>query len=286
MYNDVQNPDSLDAVTIDLTGGFRIFVPGKDTPFYNGTTKKGIHLGHVRNPAETYTPTTKKVDTGVYGALQTVKEIVTRTEETGTFETVSVKNLAIRGLWAGSKVYLSTNAPATAEPWAATTDYIVGDLVIPKTNANGHYYKVTVAGKSGNTEPTWPTDGSTVTNGSVTFGDQGLIPDDNKLAIIPRNHSSYTGMLIDVVVSVEDSTSEIYVAPNITLRGDGYGGGRNSTDETSLKFAYTILSAGAYALPVGLGFSGVSVFGGFDILGVPKGSENSIISDLIASYYA
>lgn len=286
MYNDVQNPDSLDAVTIDLTGGYRLFVPGRDTAFYNPTTKKGIHLGHVRNPAETYTPTTKKVDSGVYGALQTVKEIVTRTEETGSFETVSVKNHTIRGLWAGSKVYTSTNAPATAETWAANTEYALNDLVVP-TSSNGHYYKVTVAGTTSGTEPTgWKTDGGTNVSGTVTFTDQGVIPQDSGLVVIPRNHTTYTGMLIDVVVSVEDSTSEIYVAPNITLRGDGYGGGRNSTDETSLKFAYTILSAGAYALPAALGFTGVSVFGGFDILGVPKGSENSIISDLIASYYA
>lgn len=57
---------------------------------------------------------------------------------------------------------------------ATTTAYVVGDVVIPAV-ANNHWYMATVAGTSGGSAPTWPTDGSTVTDGTVTWQDMGLI---------------------------------------------------------------------------------------------------------------
>lgn len=57
--------------------------------------------------------------------------------------------------------------------WAATTAYTVGQTISPPA-ANGHIYQCTVAGTSGATAPsTWPTDGSTFTDGSVTWQDMG-----------------------------------------------------------------------------------------------------------------
>ncbi|WP_309569621.1 hypothetical protein, partial [Deinococcus sp.] len=234
MYTTVQNPDNLDATQIDLSGGYRLFLPDKLSEFYDATDKKPIHFGHVRAPAETFTPTTKAIPTNVYGTQQTVLEVTTATSETGTFETISSKNAIIRGLWAGSKA-VAAGAP-TAAAFQASTAYALGTLVTP-TTANGHYYAVTTAGTSSGTEPTgWKTDGTTNTSGTVVFTDQGLISSSG-LVLVARNHVTYTGMLIDVVVSALDRTSEIYVAPSVTLRGDGYGGGRDSTNETSLKFA-------------------------------------------------
>ena len=62
------------------------------------------------------------------------------------------------------------NPPAT---WAGSTAYAAGDTISPPT-ANGHIYQCTVAGTSGTTPPTtWPTDGSTVTDGGVTWTDMG-----------------------------------------------------------------------------------------------------------------
>lgn len=286
MYNKVQNPNALAAKSIDLVGGYRLFVPTEDSPFYQGG--KPIHMGHVRNPAETYTPTNKNVTSAVYGKVQTVLTVTTATEETGTFETVSAKDLAIRGLWAGSTAYQGAGAGASAaEPWKANTAYVLGDFVVP-TSSNGHYYKVTTAGTTNATEPAWKTDGTANTNNGVVFTDQGTIPTGAEgLIIIPRNHSSYDGMLIDVVQSAIDGrTPEIYVAPNISLRGNGYAGGRNGTDETALNFAYTILSAGTYTVPADLGVTVDKVLGGYDILNVPVGGEDVVIDKIVAGYYA
>jgi len=73
-----------------------------------------------------------------------------------------------------SAVTVENQTGADATAWQATTAYILDDYAVP-TVANGHFYKVTVAGTSGASEPTWPTDGSTVVDGTVTWQDQGLI---------------------------------------------------------------------------------------------------------------
>lgn len=67
------------------------------------------------------------------------------------------------------------------DTWAATTAYTVesgnpGDqdyVAASWVYAGTHLYKCTVAGTSGAAEPTWPTDGSTVTDGTVTWQDMG-----------------------------------------------------------------------------------------------------------------
>lgn len=64
----------------------------------------------------------------------------------------------------------TTNPHAsTASTWASGVPYNVGDYVKP-TVANGFIYKVTLAGTTGGTEPTWTlTEGNTVTDNTVTF---------------------------------------------------------------------------------------------------------------------
>lgn len=60
--------------------------------------------------------------------------------------------------------------------WLASMSYARDSVVVP-TTTNGHYYKCTTAGTSGATEPTtWPTTtGGTVTNGTATFREGGII---------------------------------------------------------------------------------------------------------------
>lgn len=56
-----------------------------------------------------------------------------------------------------------------------STAYALNDLLFPtKANRNGHFYKVTTAGTSGSSEPTWPTGGgATVASGSAVFTEVG-----------------------------------------------------------------------------------------------------------------
>lgn len=60
------------------------------------------------------------------------------------------------------------------EYWSASVVYYALALAFP-TVPNGHYYKTTSGGTSASTEPSWPTDGTTVTDGTVTWTDQGAM---------------------------------------------------------------------------------------------------------------
>ena len=74
-----------------------------------------------------------------------------------------------------------TSDLASPSNWAASQPYSVGNLVAP---GNGHYYQCTVAGSSGAGAPTWPTDGSTVTDGGAIWQDMGTsVPADTSTAI-------------------------------------------------------------------------------------------------------
>lgn len=61
----------------------------------------------------------------------------------------------------------------TYDLWQSNRVYEVGDIVVP-TTSNVHKYRVTTAGTSGSTEPTWPTGAaSTVTDGDAVFTENG-----------------------------------------------------------------------------------------------------------------
>jgi hypothetical protein len=91
------------------------------------------------------------------------------------------------GLWRGSSPNwspgLAIPAGATitaavdansATPWAPSTAYVVGAVVRPVI-PNAHLYQCTTAGtSSASVEPTWPTNGSTVTSGTAVFTDRGI----------------------------------------------------------------------------------------------------------------
>lgn len=80
-----------------------------------------------------------------------------------------------RLLTIGKQTFAATQAISA---WTTAHAYLLNDLVVP-TVANGHYYKATTAGTSAAvTEPTFPTNGSTVADGAGTlvWTDQGLLP--------------------------------------------------------------------------------------------------------------
>lgn len=58
--------------------------------------------------------------------------------------------------------------------WSSAQAYSLEARCITRIN-NMHWYEVETAGTSGTTEPTWPTDGSTVTDGTVVWRDKGYM---------------------------------------------------------------------------------------------------------------
>jgi hypothetical protein len=69
------------------------------------------------------------------------------------------------------------SARLTAPAWSGSSAYSLGDVVVP-TSPNGHSYRVVTAGTSGGSEPTWPTGGSSVSDGGVVWQDYtGYLPE-------------------------------------------------------------------------------------------------------------
>jgi hypothetical protein len=74
-----------------------------------------------------------------------------------------------RLLRSARRVDADDHLPSDDTEWAASTVYEADAFVVP-TSRNGHTYRVSVAGTSDSTEPTWPTGaGETVVDGTVTW---------------------------------------------------------------------------------------------------------------------
>lgn len=67
----------------------------------------------------------------------------------------------------------ATNSQDVFSAWQGSSAVLLNDIYLP-TTANGHRYKVTTAGTTGTTEPSWPTGaGATVASGSAVFTEDG-----------------------------------------------------------------------------------------------------------------
>jgi hypothetical protein len=67
----------------------------------------------------------------------------------------------------------ATNSQDVFPAWSKLRVTVLNEIYLP-TIANGHRYKVTTAGTTGTTEPSWPTSaGGTVVSGTVTFTEDG-----------------------------------------------------------------------------------------------------------------
>jgi hypothetical protein len=85
---------------------------------------------------------------------------------------------------------------ASAQVWQPNLD-ITGELALLPTTDNGHYYTYEAGSwptNTGDTEPTWPTDGGTVAVGGLTYRDAGL----------------YEGLLRETVYAEDDVVYSAY----------------------------------------------------------------------------
>lgn len=72
-----------------------------------------------------------------------------------------------------TKIIWTYNATSPfGSSWTASTAVPLGQPAVP-TTSNGHLYQCTTAGTTGSTQPTWPTGGGTVTDGTVVWTDLG-----------------------------------------------------------------------------------------------------------------
>ncbi|MFW6331800.1 MAG: cadherin-like domain-containing protein [Thermodesulfobacteriota bacterium] len=110
----------------------------------------------------------------------------------------------------GSAVYNDAElfVHSDVSTWTAGTAIQDGDLVFPPAGVeNGHYYKANGDGTTSSAGPTdWPTDGTSVGDGTVTWVDMGLIE--------ARNLPVWeTGTLVEV--------GQIVIPPQETVIGSG-----------------------------------------------------------------
>jgi hypothetical protein len=93
----------------------------------------------------------------------------------------------------------------TPEKWEATTEYAVGQQVVP-TELNGFIYECTVGGTSDSGEPTWPTTlNATVVDDGVTWRCELIETVDNGLV-----SNCYVQVLAAVTELLEDWGRGVY----------------------------------------------------------------------------
>ncbi len=131
-----------------------------------------------------------------FGLAESIS-FISKVEASITFASADINNLvlALRGVEDATSAIPVTSETHTAYPGglvelqgvspksvsvsiaptahATTTAYTVGQIVKPATGT--HFYKCKVAGTSGASAPTWKTDGTDTTDGTVTWTDMGTM---------------------------------------------------------------------------------------------------------------
>ncbi|MBF0098975.1 MAG: hypothetical protein HQM05_16750 [Magnetococcales bacterium] len=144
------------------------------------------------------TEETKELKDYVKGSgLAESVSFISKVEASITFASADINNLvlALRGVEDATSAIPVTSEAHTAYPgglvelqgvsptsvsvsvapsaWVATTAYTVGQIVKPSTGT--HFYRCKVAGTSGASAPTWKTDSTDTTDGTVTWTDMGTM---------------------------------------------------------------------------------------------------------------
>lgn len=146
------------------------------------------------------------------------------------FDTDQIKLALVSSVYAFNNAHV--NWVGGLYTWAATTVHALNDRIKP-TTANGHWYLCTTAGTSGASEPTWVTNGSTVTDGTAVWTDQGVNP-----AACEVSGSGYTagGKLVENFSFVEG----VHNDPLDTVH---YGKGYTEIHADDVVFANSTITA-------------------------------------------
>lgn len=109
----------------------------------------------------------------------------------------------------------SAGAATVYTAWQATHAYVVGDQRRP-TVANGHFYQASVAGTSGSSQPTFPSDGGSVIDGTLVWEDQGAVPSgtstftDDELEAFLDERATFSAMAYLAPDTVQSGSSLVY----------------------------------------------------------------------------
>ncbi|MEW6514293.1 MAG: hypothetical protein AB1443_09850 [Pseudomonadota bacterium] len=139
-----------------------------------------------------------------------------------TIAAAAVTNEAVT-LFGGSKAFLAyipdpaqsvVVTVATYPAWTNNHAYVVGEKIVEGT----HLYVVTIAGTSSGVEPTWPTDGTTVADGSATWKDLG------STTLVEDTHYPLSADSVSVEYLVNAATRTLLDNSNGVLSGTGATG--------------------------------------------------------------
>ncbi len=165
-------------------------------PYAGGPNRE---VGQVKDMKLAVTETTKEMaNYQGGGGLAAQVSRISKVEATFDFLSISASNLALalRGsssaltsaavsseahtAYAGSLLPLLGIAPksvtvtvAPALGWTTITAYTGGQIIHPPSGT--HFYQCKTAGTAGVSEPTWKTDGTDTTDGTVTWTDMGTM---------------------------------------------------------------------------------------------------------------
>ena len=119
------------------------------------------------------------------GSIINGSNIVTST--TATFVYTDIGLLIDGPSSALTGVITAVYTPAAAPAWFASSPILLGDIVIP-SSPNSHLYQCSTAGTTGSSQPTWPTGGGTVTDGTAVWTDLGT----SATAVVTNNTAAAT----------------------------------------------------------------------------------------------
>lgn len=103
------------------------------------------------------------------------------------------------GITVPTPAITTTQANSFGRVWSATATYVLGDVIRPSANTNGHLYMVVTAGTTGGTEPVagnWPTVSGkdSPTDGTVVYTEIGASLTKFSSANIVSPSMSLTGI--------------------------------------------------------------------------------------------